>query len=105
VAEEENTLLLVQPVVKHRQGRPWKYLVLVNQADITVYLQDELLVQDNQYVESRQKEILGLLDKEVFKTVLRQDIPANTRIFNTRFVDEIKHKGTTNAFEKSRLVV
>jgi hypothetical protein len=33
------------------------------------------------------------------------DIPQGVRIFNSRFVDEIKNKGTNKAFEKSRLVV
>jgi hypothetical protein len=33
------------------------------------------------------------------------DIPQGVRLFNSRFVDEIKNKGTDKAFEKSRLVV
>jgi len=33
------------------------------------------------------------------------DIPQGVRIFNSRFVDEIKNAGTDKAFEKSRLVV
>ena len=32
-------------------------------------------------------------------------IPKGVRLFNSRFVDEVKHKGTDKAFEKSRLVV
>ena len=32
-------------------------------------------------------------------------MPADDRIFKSRFVDELKHKGTSNAFEKSRLAV
>lgn len=35
----------------------------------------------------------------------RTDIPHGIRIFNSRFVDEIKNKDTDKAFEKSRLVV
>ena len=58
-----------------------------------------------QYIASRQKEIAGLLEKGVFKVVTSADIPSNTRIFNSRFVDEIKHAGTDKAYEKSRLVV
>jgi hypothetical protein len=33
------------------------------------------------------------------------EIPRGVRIFNSRFVDEIKNEGTDKAFEKSRLVV
>jgi hypothetical protein len=32
-------------------------------------------------------------------------MPSGTRLFNSRFVDEIKNKGTDKAFKKSRLVV
>ena len=58
-----------------------------------------------QYTASRQKEINGLLEKSVFKVVTGGDIPSNARIFNSRFVDEVKHAGTDKAYEKSRLVV
>ena len=48
----------------------------------------------NQYVASRQKEITRLLKKEIFEIVNQQDISSNNRIFNFRFVDEIKHSDT-----------
>jgi hypothetical protein len=57
------------------------------------------------YTESRRKEINGLLEKGVFAVAKASDIPQGTRIFKSRFVDEIKHPGTEKAFEKSRLVV
>ncbi|KAI0996581.1 hypothetical protein K3495_g11603 [Podosphaera aphanis] len=41
----------------------------------------------------------------VFEFVNFSDIPPNVRIFNSRFVDQIKNAGTAKAFEKSRLVV
>jgi hypothetical protein len=37
--------------------------------------------------------------------VTDSDVPQGVRIFNSRFVDEIKHPSTDKAFEKSRLVV
>ncbi len=90
---------------KRGRGRPRKYPLpgptSANQADIRVFLQDEL----PQYAASRQLEISGLLEKGVFEVALPSDVPAGTRIFNARFVDEIKNKGTEKAFEKSRLVV
>ena len=88
-----------------------------DQSDITVppasttvppysVIQTNVFVKNpSQYAASGQKEITGLLEKEVFETANQQDIPYNTRIFNSPFVDEIKHPGTDKAFEKSRLVV
>ncbi|EED17146.1 hypothetical protein TSTA_022030 [Talaromyces stipitatus ATCC 10500] len=58
-----------------------------------------------QFDQSQEKEINGLLENGVFKVVKVDDIPKGTRIFNSRFVNEIKNWGTDKAFEKSRLVV
>ena len=57
------------------------------------------------FTESRRKEINGLLERGVFAIVNEADIPQDIRIFNSRFVDEIKNSGTNEAYEKSRLVV
>lgn len=46
-----------------------------------------------------------MLEKGVFKLVEPKDVPADARVFNPRFVDEIKNAGTDKAFEKSCLVV
>jgi hypothetical protein len=59
----------------------------------------------NRYSTSRQKEINGLLEKGVFRIIPAASIPSNARLFNSRFVDEVKHQGTPQAYEKSRLVV
>jgi hypothetical protein len=69
-------------------------------ADVTIYLQN-----DTQFSASRQKEITGLLEKGVFKITKLMDVPQGVRLFNSRFVDEVKNAGTSKAFEKSRLVV
>lgn len=61
--------------------------------------------QPAQYTASRQKEIAGLLEKNVFKVVTTADIPSNAQIFNSRFEDKIKNPGTDKAYEKSRLTV
>lgn len=70
--------------------------------NITVYLQGD---GNTQFSASRQKELAGLLEKGVFEIIKLADVPQGIRIFNSRFVDEIKNKGTDKAFEKSRLVV
>jgi hypothetical protein len=64
-----------------------------------------VLVQETPFTDSRRKEINGLLEKGVFAVITDSDVPQGVRIFNSWFVDEIKHPGTNKAFEKSRLVV
>jgi hypothetical protein len=59
----------------------------------------------SQFVESRQKEINDLIEKDVFQSVNKNDVSLDVRIFNSRFVNEIKHLDIDKAFEKSRLVV
>jgi hypothetical protein len=64
-------------------------------------------LQDNatQFSTSCQKELTSLLEKGVFEVVKLVDVPDGIRLFNSRFVDEIKNPRTDLAFEKSRLVV
>jgi hypothetical protein len=81
--------------VKRKVGRPRKQPL---PTDVTVFLQD-------QYNSLRRSEVVGLIEKGVFELVEKADILYRTRIFNSRFVDEVKNKGTNKAFEKSRLVV
>ncbi len=66
---------------------------------------DDVNVRLPPYTLSRQKEISGLLEKRVFQVVNPKDVPVGIRVFNSRFVDEIKNASTDKAFEKSRLVL
>jgi hypothetical protein len=84
--------------VKRGRGRPRKYPIEANTANITIFLQEE-----HQFTESRLAEVQGLLEKGVFEVATT--VPEGTRIFNSRFVDEVKNKGTNKALNKSRLVV
>jgi hypothetical protein len=36
---------------------------------------------------------------------MEKDVPQGVRIFNSRFIDEIKHPSTNRAFEKLRLII
>ncbi len=90
-----------------------------NFADITVFLQDEddsssISILNSSpptsaptptFVESRRKKINDLLKRQVFEIIIISKMPKNIRIFNFRFVDEIKHPDTSQAYEKSRLIV
>jgi hypothetical protein len=63
------------------------------------------MIQNTPFTDSRRKEINRLLEKGVFTTITEKDVPQGIHIFNSRFVNKIKHPGTNKAFEKSRLVV
>jgi hypothetical protein len=64
-----------------------------------------MFIQEPTFKNSRRSEINGLLKKGVFEPITIKDVPQGVCIFNSRFVDKIKHLGTDKAFEKSRLVV
>ena len=51
------------------------------------------------------KKIAGLIEKSIFKIVISADIPGNTPIFNSHFVDKVKHVGTDKTYKRSWLVV
>ncbi|KHJ31791.1 hypothetical protein EV44_g4252 [Erysiphe necator] len=57
------------------------------------------------FIDSRAKEVQGLLDTCVFKIINIKDVPLNARILGSRFVDDIKGKDTDRSYEKSRLVI
>ena len=105
-AESEETQ---PPPIKRGRGRPRKQPnAQLDQPDLAVFLLDEIdspaPSPRTPYAESR-KEINGLLNKGVLDVIALTDVPPGVRLFNSRFVDEIKNPGTSAAFEKSRLVV
>ena len=55
------------------------------------------------FIKFHKKKINELLETEVFSIV--KDISQNIRIFSSYFMNNIKHKNTSKAYEKSRLVV
>lgn len=75
--------------------------------DIALTSEYDILAYTRQppFTESRTKEINGLIERGVFEIVLLSAIPAGTRLFTSRFVDQIKFPGTPKEQEKSRLVV
>jgi hypothetical protein len=58
-----------------------------------------------QFAAFRQKEINDLIEKDVFQSVKTDDVSLDVRIFNSRFVNEIKHLDIDKTFEKFRLVM
>jgi hypothetical protein len=87
-----------------------------NFADIIVFLQDDdlhsnlfecssLSVLISIFAKSRRKEISDLLKKRVFELIIIDAVLRNVRIFNFRFVNEIKHSDIADVYEKFRLVI
>jgi hypothetical protein len=95
----------LEPKPKRGRGRPRKY----PRGDANLANQDpepaNIALTRTPFEESRRKELDGLFDHGVFEVVDRTDLPPDSQIFGSRFVDEIKFAGTEKAYEKSRLVV
>ena len=45
------------------------------------------------------------IKKKIFEFVNKRDVLSNIRIFNVRFVNEIKNENTKKTYEKSRLII
>jgi hypothetical protein len=81
-------------LVKRSKGQLCKNLYII------IFLQN-----DAKYEDSRQAKITSLLEKGIFEVILKFKVLRGLYIFNFRFVDEVKNKGTKKAFTKSRLVI
>ncbi len=80
-----------------------------NVADIIVFLQDEsdlsISTLTLTFSESRRKEINDLVEEKIFEMIIISEVFEDVRIFNFRFVDEIKHSSISQTYEKFRLVI
>ncbi len=59
----------------------------------------------SQFAAFRQKEINDFIEKSVFRSINKNDVSFDIRIFNFRFVNEIKHFDINKIFKKSRFVM
>ena len=100
------------PPARNR-GRPRKLPLRYRngETNISIFFQDDpqdLLLQHMQsapFVKSRKKKINDFFEKDCFEVVTTANLFREIRIFNSRFVDEIKNIGTANAYEKFRLMM
>ena len=58
-----------------------------------------------QFIDSKQKKISDLLKKKIFEFVNKRDVSSDIRVFNARFINEIKNENTKKTYEKSRLII
>ncbi len=89
---------LIESVERDR-GRLRKYFASIANVIFNI------ISSDSSFIAFRQKEIVDLLEKDVFLSVNKKNVSSNIRIFNSRFVDEVKNSDTEKAFEKFRLVI
>lgn len=80
------------------------------QHPIRVYLTEVLKPGDHRathpkFDEARQKEIHGLIERGVFKLILKEEVPPKANILGTRMILAIKNKNTDQELFKARLVV
>lgn len=101
------------PRERHARERrlPARYTFLttkeMNNLELAKKLRDEGTIRllTPPFQQSRLDEAKALLGSGVFQVINREDIPTGARIFNSRFVDEIKNKGGGDPYEKSRWVI
>jgi hypothetical protein len=99
---DESTLSPTEPIKRDR-GRPRKYPVSIVNVIFNAII-DSVNI-DSSFIAFKQKEIADLLEKGIFLSVNKKNVSANIRIFNSRFVDEVKNPGTEKTFEKFRLMM
>ena len=72
--------------------------------DITIYM-FRFMSSFVNFQASRLKELNGLFEKRIFKIIYIDDLLIEARVFESRFVNQIKNEETEKAFEKSRLII
>ena len=92
--------------MRRNSPRPRQRLIRFqnNIIDITIYMFKSLSPSAN-FQTSRLKEFNELFEKEVFEIIYIDDLFTEARVFESRFVNQMKNKETEKAFEKSRLVI
>ncbi len=69
--------------------------------EILLFISSSISIFEN----SRRKEINDLLKKRVFELITIDAVLRNVRIFNFKFVNEIKHSDIADVYEKFKLMI
>ena len=75
-----------------------------NIIDITIYIFKSISSSAN-FQTFRLKEFNKLLKKGVFEIIYIDNLFTKTRVFESRFMNQMKNEGIEKAFEKSRLII
>jgi hypothetical protein len=98
-----DSIVLIESIKRDRD-RFRKYLASIANVIFNIININSSLI-DSSFIAFRQKEIVDLLEKNVFLSVNKKNVSTNIRIFNSRFVDEVKNSDTEKTFEKFLLVM
>ena len=72
--------------------------------DITIYIFKFMSPSAN-FQASRLKKLNGLLEKRVFEIIYIDNLFIKARVFENRFVNQMKNEEIEKTFEKSRFVI
>ena len=72
--------------------------------DITIYIFKYISPLINFQI-FRLKKLNELFEKEIFEIINIKDLFIKTRVFKSRFINQMKNKETEKAFEKSRFII
>jgi hypothetical protein len=101
--ESQNNLIIESIIliasIKRERDRLRKFLT-----SITNFV-FHIISVDSSFISFRQKEIIELLEKEIFISINKKNVSTNVRIFSFHFVNEIKHSEIEKTFEKFRLMI
>ncbi len=107
IVESQSNLIIIDSIVfiasiKRDRDRLRKYF-----ASIANFIFNTIVAIDlvSSFIASRQKKIASLLEKNVFLSINKKNVSTNIRIFNSRFVNEVKNSNTEKTFEKFRLMM
>ena len=89
--------------------RKQSIIQLKNQPNLSIFLLSEIDSSISffriPYAESKRKKINNLLNKKIFDVIILINVFSGIKLFNFRFVDEIKNSNISATFEKSRLMI
>ena len=75
-----------------------------NITDITIYM-FKFISSFINFQTSRLKKLNELFEKRIFEIIHIDDLFTEARVFESRFMNQMKNEKTEKAFEKSRLVI
>ena len=73
--------------------------------DIIIYIFRFISSLFANFQTSHLKKFNKLLEKRVFEIINIEDLFTKTRVFENRFMNQIKNEGIEKAFEKSRFII
>ena len=106
VQSEDITLRRNPPRPRQRSTRFQNNII-----DITIYIFKftpspfKFMSSFANFQTSRLKKLNGLLEKKIFEIIYIDNLFTKARVFENRFINQIKNEETEKAFEKSRFVI